>query len=251
MNDSHTFLKVTDLKTRFHTPEGTVYAVNGVSFTLKEGETLAVVGESGCGKTTAGRTLLGLYPATSGKTIIDTHSVYDAKGKELMHIRRKAQMIFQDPYASLNPRWTVNAIISEPLRVHKLMTNQQERDARVKDLLELVGLNARQINRFPHEFSGGQRQRIGIARALYKRANVLVFDEATSALDSVTESSVMEAIEELNRDMTVILIAHRITTVRRCDIIVELDRGRVVAIGSYDSLVETSASFRKLAAAAS
>ena len=145
---------------------GAVRAVDDISFDIQSGETLGMVGESGCGKTTAGRTLLGLYPATSGKVFIDSHCVQDAKGGEMLTIRRKAQMIFQDPYASLNPRWTVNSIVSEPLRVHHMLNKSNERDERVKELLELVGLNARHINRFPHEFSGGQRQRIGIARAL-------------------------------------------------------------------------------------
>ena len=160
---------------------GAVRAVDGISFDIQKGETLGMVGESGCGKTTAGRTLLGLYPATSGRTLIDNLSVHESKGADLMKIRRKAQMIFQDPYASLNPRWTVNAIISEPLRVHKLMGSKSDRDDRVKELLELVGLNVRHMNRFPHEFSGGQRQRIGIARALASDPLFIVCDEPISA----------------------------------------------------------------------
>jgi len=221
---------------------GAVRAVDGISFDIQKGETLGLVGESGCGKTTAGRTLLGLYPATSGKTIIDTHSVHDAKGSELMHIRRKAQMIFQDPYASLNPRWTVNAIVSEPLRVHKLITNQQERDARVKDLLELVGLNARHINRFPHEFSGGQRQRIGIARALASDPLFIVCDEPISALDVSIQAQVVNLLEKLQDQLslTYLFVAHDLSMVRHiCDRVAVMYLGVIVEIAERNDLYET------------
>ena len=220
---------------------GAVRAVDGISFDIQKGETLGLVGESGCGKTTAGRTLLGLYPATSGKTIIDTHSVHDAKGRELMHIRRKAQMIFQDPYASLNPRWTVNAIVSEPLRVHKLLTNQQERDARVKDLLELVGLNARHINRFPHEFSGGQRQRIGIARALASDPLFIVCDEPISALDVSIQAQVVNLLEKLQDQLglTYLFVAHDLSMVRHiCDRVAVMYLGIMVEIAERNDLYE-------------
>ena len=220
---------------------GAVCAVDGISFDIQKGETLGLVGESGCGKTTAGRTLLGLYPATSGKTIIDTHSVHDAKGSELMHIRRKAQMIFQDPYASLNPRWTVNAIVSEPLRVHKLISNQQERDARVKDLLELVGLNARHINRFPHEFSGGQRQRIGIARALASDPLFIVCDEPISALDVSIQAQVVNLLEKLQDQLglTYLFVAHDLSMVRHiCDRVAVMYLGVIVEIAEKNELYE-------------
>jgi oligopeptide transport system ATP-binding protein len=220
---------------------GAVRAVDGISFDIQKGETLGMVGESGCGKTTAGRTLLGLYPATSGKTTIDSHSVHDAKGSELMHIRRKAQMIFQDPYASLNPRWTVNAIISEPLRVHKLLTSQQERDARVKDLLELVGLNARHINRFPHEFSGGQRQRIGIARALASDPLFIVCDEPISALDVSIQAQVVNLLEKLQDQLglTYLFVAHDLSMVRHiCDRVAVMYLGVMVEIAERNELYE-------------
>ena len=221
---------------------GAVRAVDGISFDIQKGETLGLVGESGCGKTTAGRTLLGLYPATSGKTIIDTHSVHDAKGSELMHIRRKAQMIFQDPYASLNPRWTVNAIVSEPLRVHNLISSQQERDARVKDLLELVGLNARHINRFPHEFSGGQRQRIGIARALASDPLFIVCDEPISALDVSIQAQVVNLLEKLQDQLglTYLFVAHDLSMVRHiCDRVAVMYLGVIVEIAELNDLYET------------
>ncbi|MFO7684076.1 MAG: ATP-binding cassette domain-containing protein, partial [Chloroflexota bacterium] len=148
----------------FQKAAGAVKAVDGVSFEIAAGETLGLVGESGCGKSTVGRTLLGLYPATEGEITIDGLDVVNAGKDEWRLLRRRAQIIFQDPFASLNPRWTVNAIISEPLRVHDLLPNEEARIERVMELLELVGLNGRYRNRFPHEFSGGQRQRIGIAR---------------------------------------------------------------------------------------
>jgi oligopeptide transport system ATP-binding protein len=220
---------------------GAVRAVDGISFDIEKGETLGLVGESGCGKTTAGRTLLGLYPATSGKTVIDTHSVHDAKGSELMHVRRKAQMIFQDPYASLNPRWTVNSIISEPLHVHRLLTNQQERDARVRDLLELVGLNARHINRFPHEFSGGQRQRIGIARALASDPLFIVCDEPISALDVSIQAQVVNLLEKLQDQLglTYLFVAHDLSMVRHiCDRVAVMYLGVIVEVAERNELYE-------------
>lgn len=220
---------------------GAVRAVDGISFDIEKGETLGMVGESGCGKTTAGRTLLGLYPATSGRTVIDGDSVHDAKGDAQMHIRRKAQMIFQDPYASLNPRWTVNAIVSEPLRVHHLLTNQQERDARVRDLLELVGLNARHINRFPHEFSGGQRQRIGIARALASDPLFIVCDEPISALDVSIQAQVVNLLEKLQDQLglTYLFVAHDLSMVRHiCDRVAVMYLGVIVEIAERNELYE-------------
>jgi oligopeptide transport system ATP-binding protein len=220
---------------------GAVRAVDGISFDIEKGETLGMVGESGCGKTTAGRTLLGLYPATGGKTVIDGYSVHEAKGDDLMHIRRKAQMIFQDPYASLNPRWTVNSIISEPLRVHRLLTSQQERDARVKDLLELVGLNARHINRFPHEFSGGQRQRIGIARALASDPLFVVCDEPISALDVSIQAQVVNLLEKLQDQLglTYLFVAHDLSMVRHiCDRVAVMYLGVIVEIAERNELYE-------------
>jgi oligopeptide transport system ATP-binding protein len=220
---------------------GAVRAVDNLSFTIQAGETLGMVGESGCGKTTAGRTLLGLYPATSGKVIIDSHCVQEAKGSELQTIRRKAQMIFQDPYASLNPRWTVNSIVSEPLRVHHMLSNAKERDARVVELLELVGLNARHINRFPHEFSGGQRQRIGVARALASEPTFIVCDEPISALDVSIQAQVVNLLENLQDKLglTYLFIAHDLSMVRHiCDRVVVMYLGVMAELAARDELYE-------------
>jgi len=220
---------------------GAVRAVDGISFSIARGETLGLVGESGCGKTTAGRTLLALYPATSGSVIIDGQDVYKAKKHDLMTIRQKAQMIFQDPYASLNPRWTVNAIVSEPLRVHKLLPTDRERSERVKELLNLVGISSRMVNRFPHEFSGGQRQRIGIARALASDPKFIVCDEPISALDVSIQAQVVNLLEDLQDrfSLTYLFIAHDLSMVRHiCDRVAVMYLGWIVELAERNELYE-------------
>ncbi|MEW5827526.1 MAG: oligopeptide/dipeptide ABC transporter ATP-binding protein [Chloroflexota bacterium] len=225
----------------FQRKVGAVRAVDGVSLHIQRGETLGLVGESGCGKTTAGRTILGLYPATSGSVLIDGQDVCTAKGSGMLAIRRKAQMIFQDPYASLNPRWTVNAIVSEPLRVHKLITRERERAEKVKELLSLVGLSSRLVNRFPHEFSGGQRQRIGIARALASDPLFVVCDEPISALDVSIQAQVVNLLEDLQDrlGLTYLFIAHDLSMVRHiCDRVAVMYLGVVVELAERDELYE-------------
>jgi oligopeptide transport system ATP-binding protein len=225
----------------FQRAVGAVQAVDGISFTIQRGETLGLVGESGCGKTTAGRTLLGLYPLTGGTVKIDGHDVSRATGREMMTIRRKAQMIFQDPYASLNPRWTVNAIISEPLRVHRLVRSEKERSRRVRELLEMVGMSGRYVNRFPHEFSGGQRQRIGIARALASDPLFLVCDEPISALDVSIQAQVVNLLEDLQErlNLTYLFIAHDLSMVRHiCDRVAVMYLGKVVELAPRDQLYD-------------
>ncbi len=220
---------------------GAVHAVDGISFAIQRGDTLGLVGESGCGKTTAGRTVLGLYPITAGQVTIDGHDVHKSQGRELLAIRRKAQMIFQDPYASLNPRWTVNAIVSEPLRVHRLLPNEHERTERVKELLELVGLNARHVNRFPHEFSGGQRQRIGVARALASDPIFVVCDEPISALDVSIQAQVVNLLEDLQDrlGLTYLFIAHDLSMVRHiCDKVAVMYLGVIVEMADRNELYE-------------
>jgi oligopeptide transport system ATP-binding protein len=219
---------------------GTVRAVDGISFDIQRGETFGLVGESGCGKTTAGRTILGLYPVTSGKVFIDGQDMTTARGANLLAIRRKAQMIFQDPYASLNPRWTVNAIVSEPMHVHHLLA-KNERLERAKELLNLVGLNPRLINRFPHEFSGGQRQRIGVARALASNPLFIVCDEPISALDVSIQAQVVNLLEDLQDKfgLTYLFVAHDLSMVRHiCDRVAVMYLGIIVELAGRDELYE-------------
>jgi oligopeptide transport system ATP-binding protein len=220
---------------------GAVRAVDGISFDILRGETLGLVGESGCGKTTAGRTILGLYPTTEGTVKIDGMDVHRANRAQLMAIRCTAQMIFQDPFASLNPRWTVNAIISEPLRVHKISHNHQDRSNRVKELMELVGLSPRLINRFPHEFSGGQRQRIGVARALASQPCFIVCDEPISALDVSIQAQVVNLLEDLQDrlDLTYLFIAHDLSMVRHiCDRVAVMYLGKIIELGTKEEIYE-------------
>jgi oligopeptide transport system ATP-binding protein len=250
VSQNEPLLEVTDLKKHFPINRGFfkrtvgyVKAVDGVSLYIMEGETLGLVGESGCGKTTAGRTLLGLYPATAGAVTIDGHNVQGARKNELMAIRRKAQMIFQDPFASLNPRWTVNAIVSEPLRVHNLCQDKKERLDRVQELLELVGLNRRLINRFPHEFSGGQRQRIGVARALASDPLFIVCDEPISALDVSIQAQVVNLLEDLQEKfgLTYLFIAHDLSMVRHiCTRVAVMYLGVLVELADRNELYENA-----------
>jgi oligopeptide transport system ATP-binding protein len=194
---------------------GAVHAVDDISFDVKRGETLGLVGESGCGKSTTGRTILQLYRPTSGSVVFDGVDLVQTKGEELRHMRRKMQMIFQDPYASLNPRMTVGEIVGEPLIIHKI-SSQKEMEEQVSNLLELVGLNPSFAARYPHEFSGGQRQRIGVARALALQPALIVCDEPISALDVSIQAQVVNLLEDLQAqfNLTYLFIAHDLSMVR-------------------------------------
>jgi oligopeptide transport system ATP-binding protein len=194
---------------------GAVRAVDGVSFEVFRGETLGLVGESGCGKSTTGRTILQLYRPTAGGVYFEDVNLAGLQGSELNRMRRRMQMIFQDPYASLDPRMTVGTIISEPLNIHRIDTGKERRE-RVQELLDLVGLNPYFVSRYPHEFSGGQRQRIGIARALALQPDFIICDEPISALDVSIQAQVVNLLEDLQQQfgLTYLFIAHDLSMVR-------------------------------------
>jgi oligopeptide/dipeptide ABC transporter ATP-binding protein len=230
-------LEVRDLRTHFPVRRGLlgrtvghVKAVDGISFTLRRGRTLGLVGESGCGKTTAGRTILRLIPATAGTVVFEGNSVFDVPPAELRQMRRHMQIIFQDPYGSLNPRMTVGGIIGEPLRVHGVARGRELED-RVAGLLEHVGLAPAYRNRYPHEFSGGQRQRIGIARALALDPRFIVCDEPVSALDVSIQAQILNLLEGLQGELglTYLFIAHDLAVVSHIsDDVAVMYLGRIV-----------------------
>jgi oligopeptide transport system ATP-binding protein len=219
---------------------GAVRAVDGVSFTVTEGETLGLVGESGCGKTTLGKVILRLLPPTSGSVMFEGKPLFKLNSRELKAARRDIQVVFQDPYASLNPRMSVGEIVGEGLYVHG-MTNRREREAAVRDLLKRVGLNQQHIHRYPHEFSGGQRQRIGIARALALRPKFIVCDEPVSALDVSVQSQVLNLLSDLQDEfqLTYLFIAHNLAVVRHLSSRVGvMYLGKLAELAAADDLYE-------------
>lgn len=235
---SKPLIEVQNLRKLFDLGGGNILkAVNDISFSIEKGETVGVVGESGCGKSTAGRTIMRLYEPTSGGVTFDGQDIYKLKGPKLKAMRRDMQMIFQDPYASLNPRMTVMDIIGEALDIHNLVSSNKERKHRVENLLDTVGLNPDHATRYPHEFSGGQRQRIGIARALAVDPRFIIADEPISALDVSIQAQVINLMQDLQRKMglTYLFIAHDLSMVKHIS-----DRVAVMYLGKIVELAESN-----------
>ena len=220
---------------------GAVRAVDGVDIQLRRGETLGVVGESGCGKSTLARLLVGLEKPTEGKIMLKGRDLATVGGREMRGVRRNIQMVMQDPYTSLNPRMTVGDIIGEPFDIHPDVVPKKGRTARVKELIDLVGLNADHVNRYPHQFSGGQRQRIGIARSLALNPEIIVCDEPVSALDVSIQAQVVNLLERLQNEfgLAYIFIAHDLSVVRHiADRVAVMYLGKVIETGNEDEIYE-------------
>jgi oligopeptide transport system ATP-binding protein len=240
MTQNGTLVQVRDLKMHFPITQGIIIqrrigaikAVDGISFDIIRGETLGLVGESGCGKSTTGRAILQLYRPTAGQVYFEEEDLTALKGEHLRRMRRRMQMIFQDPYASLNPRMTVGDIIGEPLLVHNISKGKERRE-RVQELLAVVGLNPYFVNRYPHEFSGGQRQRIGVARALAVQPEFIICDEPISALDVSIQAQIINLLEDLQGEfnLTYLFIAHDLSVVRHIsDRIAVMYLGKIVEL---------------------
>ena len=220
---------------------GAVRAVDGISFEVRHGETLGIVGETGCGKSTTAKLVMRLLEPTAGEIEFAGADITRIKGAKLKAVRREVQMIFQDPYSSLNPRKTIGSIIGEPFAIHRLETDRGERRRAVQGLMEMVGLNPEHFNRYPHEFSGGQRQRIGVARALALNPKLLIADEPVSALDVSIQAQVLNLLREMQHrlGLTLVFIAHDLSVVRHmCDRVAVMYLGKIVEIGPNEALYD-------------
>ncbi|MEU1242742.1 dipeptide ABC transporter ATP-binding protein [Micromonospora parva] len=246
---SENILEVRDLVKHYPVTQGVVFkktvgqvkAVDGVSFDLRAGETLGVVGESGCGKSTLARVLMNLEKPTEGSVLYKGQDISKLSGGALRRLRRQIQLVMQDPYTSLNPRMTVGDLLGEPFEIHPEVAPKGSRRAKVRELLDLVGLNPEHINRYPHQFSGGQRQRIGIARALALRPEIIVCDEPVSALDVSIQAQVMNLLEQLQGEfgLSYVFIAHDLSVVRHLsDRVAVMYLGKIVEIGTEDEIYE-------------
>jgi oligopeptide/dipeptide ABC transporter ATP-binding protein len=249
IKENEELLKVKGLKTHFpintgilKRNKGFVKAVDGISFTLKKGETLGIVGESGCGKSTTGRSILQLIKPTAGSVIFNGKDVTKLKSSEIRRMRSEMQIVFQDPFASLNPRMTIGAILREALATHKIGANRKEQDKKVSELLKTVGLSANYASRYPHEFSGGQRQRVGIARAVAVNPELIIADEPVSALDVSVQAQVVNLFEDLQEQfgLTYIFIAHDLSVVKHVS-----DRIGVMYLGEIVELSDKQALFKE------
>ena len=247
--NSSPLLVVRNLRTHYRAPaagghfrKSVVKAVDNVSFELHQGEVLSLVGESGCGKTTVGRSITRLTNATDGDVLFDGKNILTMSQRQFRPLRRHIQMIFQDPFASLNPRLTVEQTLSEPLYIHKMVSNRLQAQARISEILDQVGLDADAMKRHPHEFSGGQRQRIGIARVMILQPRLVIADEAVSALDVSIQAQVLNLLKKLQQQykMSMLFISHDLSVVRHLsDRVAVMLEGRIVEIGSKRDIFES------------
>ncbi|MDF2675034.1 MAG: transporter ATP-binding protein [Clostridiales bacterium] len=232
-------LEIKNLKKYFKTKKGMLHAIDDVSFYINKGETLGLVGESGCGKSTTGRAILRLHEPTSGQVLYNNEDIVKYGHEKMKNMRKKMQIVFQDPYSSLNPRLTASEIIAEPLYVNRVYKNKAETQARVKEVMETVGLEERLINSYPHELDGGRRQRIGIARALSLQPEFIVLDEPVSALDVCIQAQILNLMNSLQKqfDLTYLFISHNLSVVKHVsDRIAVMYLGKIVELSDYKSI---------------